>query len=126
MKRSVFLAVNAAIAAALFAPAVDAQYKISWSTIDGGGAASGAPTWSLVGSQGQPDAGDQNAGGTFDLLGGFWPGVRHLRASMIFGDGFETGNTSAWSNTQPLWGDELATSAGATEGGAGPDLAGRR
>jgi hypothetical protein len=109
MNRSILVV---AIAAALWAPAVDAQYKVPWSTIDSGGAAASAPTWSLRGSHGQPDAGDQNAGGTFDLLGGFWPGVRHLRSSMIFGDGFEMGNTSAWSSTQPLHRDERAPEAG--------------
>ena len=126
MNRSILVAATAAIAVTLLAPAVDAQYKVPWSTIDGGGAPSEAPTWSLRGSQGQPDAGDQNAGGTFDLLGGFWPGVRHLQSSMIFGDGFETGNTSAWSSTQPLRGDEVAKPAGASEGGAGSDRASRR
>ena len=62
MKRSTLLAANAAIAAALLAPAIDAQYKIPWSTVDSGGAAASAPTWSLRGSHGQPDAGDQSRG----------------------------------------------------------------
>jgi len=49
-----------------------ADYKIEWSTIDGGGTSSGG-AYVLSGTIGQPDAG-YSAGGDYELLGGFWPG----------------------------------------------------
>ena len=47
------------------------DYEITWSTIDGGGRSSGGD-FALVGTIGQPDAGDM-AGGDYQLSGGFWP-----------------------------------------------------
>jgi len=53
-----------------------AQYEIPWHTVDGGGATfSTGGTFSLGGTIGQPDAGSFTqpmAGGTFELIGGFW------------------------------------------------------
>jgi hypothetical protein len=53
-----------------------AQYEIPWHTVDGGGATfSTGGTFSLGGTIGQPDAGSFTqpmAGGTFELVGGFW------------------------------------------------------
>lgn len=49
----------------------------------------------LSGTIGQPDAGKMS-GGDFTLTGGFWAVVQSLE---IFSDGFEGGNTSAWSQT---------------------------
>jgi len=48
------------------------DYEISWSTIDGGGGRSTGGDFALVGTIGQPDAG-QMAGDNYNLSGGFWP-----------------------------------------------------
>lgn len=58
-------------------PALAQTYDLSWHTIDGGGmmdSAGGA--FALSGAIGQPDANSFAApmtGGTFQLVGGFWP-----------------------------------------------------
>ena len=45
-----------------------------WNTIDGGGATfSTGGGFSLGGTIGQPDAGSALSGGSFSLIGGFWP-----------------------------------------------------
>ena len=51
-----------------------AQYEISWSTIDGGGATSTGGSYDVSGTIGQPDAGPSPAmiGETYELTGGFW------------------------------------------------------
>ncbi len=53
------------------------QYTIPWSTVDGGGAMSSTGgTLSLAGTIGQPDASSfatPMSGGTYSLVGGFWP-----------------------------------------------------
>ena len=49
-----------------------AQYQITWSTIDGGGGRSTGGAYVLEGTIGQPDAGLMS-GGNFVLAGGFWP-----------------------------------------------------
>ena len=49
------------------------QYELSWSTIDGGGGTSSGGPYVLTGTIGQPDAA-YSAGGSYELLGGFWPG----------------------------------------------------
>ena len=48
------------------------QYVLEWSTIGGGGVSSGGQ-YIVSGTIGQPDAGVMN-GGSYELLGGFWPG----------------------------------------------------
>jgi len=51
-------------------------YDLSWHTVDGGGATfSAGGSYSLGGTIGQPDAGPAPAmtGGTYALVGGFWP-----------------------------------------------------
>lgn len=50
-----------------------ADYEISWSTIDGGGGTSSGGQYVLTGTIGQPDAA-WSSGGSYELLGGFWPG----------------------------------------------------
>jgi hypothetical protein len=50
-----------------------ADYKITWSTIDGGGGRSAGGQYVLTGTIGQPDA-EYSSGGNYELLGGFWPG----------------------------------------------------
>jgi hypothetical protein len=51
----------------------NADYSISWHTIDGGGGQSSGGTYTLTGTIGQHDAA-YSAGGDYELLGGFWPG----------------------------------------------------
>ena len=49
------------------------QYELSWYTIDGGGGVSSGGPYELIGTIGQPDAGNL-AGGQYEVLGGFWTG----------------------------------------------------
>ncbi len=49
------------------------QYKIVWSTIDGGGGVSMGGPYVLEGTIGQPDAA-YSAGDNYEVLGGYWPG----------------------------------------------------
>jgi len=71
--------ITAALLALLSAGTVLAvpTYDLSWNTVDGGGGTfSTGGTFSLGGTIGQPDAGpipSGMSGGSFDLLGGFWP-----------------------------------------------------
>ncbi len=57
----------------IMSSALLADYKISWSTIDGGGGVSSGGAYELSGTIGQPDAGNL-AGGQYEVLGGFWAG----------------------------------------------------
>ena len=52
-----------------------AQYDLSWSTIDGGGASSTGGSYLLTGTIGQADAQTPPvmSGGSYELTGGFWP-----------------------------------------------------
>ncbi len=59
------------------------DYEISWSTIDGGGGRSSGGDFALVGTIGQPDAGDMS-GGDYELSGGFWPGGPILSCFVNF------------------------------------------
>jgi hypothetical protein len=47
------------------------NFKLDWSTIDGGGGTSTGGIYTLTGTIGQPEAG-QMSGGKFTLVGGFW------------------------------------------------------
>lgn len=98
---------KAALGAALFtaallaAPAVSAQsggdFTIARSTIDGGGSTERSPDDLLVrGTIGQPDVGHIGFG-SIVLTGGFW--ATGERTGIFFRDGFESGDTSAWSST---------------------------
>ena len=49
------------------------DYELSWRTIDGGGGISSDGTYIVRGTIGQPDAAYSESG-SYDLLGGFWPG----------------------------------------------------
>lgn len=49
------------------------DYRIVWSTIDGGGATSSGGTYQLTGTIGQPDA-EYLASDSYELLSGFWVG----------------------------------------------------
>ena len=57
----------------IFVPVAYGDYKIVWSTIDGGGGQSSGGQYILNGTIGQPDAG-YSSGGNYELLAGFWPG----------------------------------------------------
>ena len=70
-------------------------YTIDWHTVDGGGGTSAGGTYELSGSIGQPDAGPGTtgmSGGTFELVGGFWPAtlICHCPGDMN-GDGLLDG-----------------------------------
>lgn len=77
-----------------------AQQVTWWTQDSGGGDASVGGNYRLAGTAGQADAGVLLAAGGFELRGGFWSGAGEL-ASLIFEDGFETGNTSRWSIVVP-------------------------
>ncbi len=68
-------AIALALALAVAPQAARAQsggsYGLSWSTIDGGGAASTGGAYAVTGTAGQPDAGN-GSGGVWTLSGGFW------------------------------------------------------
>ena len=57
----------------IFASVAFADYRIVWSTINGGGGQSSGRPYVLTGTIGQPDAGYAK-GGNYEFLGGFWPG----------------------------------------------------
>ena len=58
------------------APFGGGDFDLSWHTIDGGGGSSSTGGgFELAGTIGQHDAGPAMTGGTFTLLGGFWPGA---------------------------------------------------
>jgi len=61
------------LALLLCTAAAQAQYELSWYTIDGGGGQSVGGPYALTGTIGQPDAA-YSAGGQYELLGGFWAG----------------------------------------------------
>ena len=61
------------LAALVFTSVAFGDYQIVWSTIDGGGGQSSGGQYVLTGTIGQPDA-SYSAAGSYELLGGFWPG----------------------------------------------------
>jgi len=52
-------------------PQPEPPLRLDWFSLDGGGGAGSGGPFTLVGSIGQPDAGDQR-GGAYRLVGGFW------------------------------------------------------
>ena len=62
-----------AAAAALLAIPAWGQYEISSYTIDGGGGQSAGGPYVVTGTIGQPAA-EWCSGGSYEVLGGFWPG----------------------------------------------------
>lgn len=62
-----------ALAVLLSASFACGDYKIVWSTIDGGGGTMTGGAYTLTGTIGQPNAGASSGGG-YELLGGFWAG----------------------------------------------------
>ena len=73
-------------------------YEILWWTADGGGGVSSGGSYELTGTIAQLDAGVLS-GGVYSLEGGFWPTPAHT--NLLFTDGFESGDTLAWSRTVP-------------------------
>ncbi|MDA8019745.1 MAG: hypothetical protein MPN21_20080 [Thermoanaerobaculia bacterium] len=72
------------------------KFEITRSTLDAGGSTERSPDNVVVrGSIGQPDVGVA-AAGSYYLTGGFWSTQGNIG---IFSDGFESGDTSAWSGT---------------------------
>jgi hypothetical protein len=67
------------------------QYKITNSTLDGGGGQSSGGQFILTGTIGQPDAAMQAmSGGAFQLAGGFWGnGIAGPHDEVLFMDSFE-------------------------------------
>jgi hypothetical protein len=83
---------------ALAASNASAQFDISWYTIDGGGAMmTTGGSFELSGTIGQHDAGPASGpmtGGTFELVGGFWPGASAVTCTCpgdLSGDHQKTG-----------------------------------
>lgn len=63
------------LVSAIAAPGGLAQnYAVNWHTIDCGGEFSAGGSFELDGTIGQPDPGVMT-GGSFELAGGFWPGI---------------------------------------------------
>ncbi len=69
----------AAIAVCFAAPVLagpsGGPYEIVWSTIDSGGGTSTGGAYTLRATIGQHDAAPPASGGTYDIAGGYWPGV---------------------------------------------------
>jgi hypothetical protein len=73
MVRKTLILMMAPAALHVAAGAAEAQYALTWTTIDGGGATTPATggNFTLAGTVGQPDAGS-SGGGTFACVSGFW------------------------------------------------------
>jgi hypothetical protein len=79
---------------------------VSWSVDGGGGGISGG-NFGLISGAGEPENG-VSSGSTFGFAGGLWT-TAPLQESdtRIFCDGFESGDTGAWSNGKRLGRDRL-------------------
>lgn len=81
-----------ALPGTLGGPSGDA-YTVDRYTIDGGGGTSSGGIYEIQGTLGQPDADplQPSMGGTFELTGGFWPGLSTAapQPDALFGNGFE-------------------------------------
>ena len=82
-----------------------ATFEVPWWTVDGGGGLeSTGGDYLLSATIGQPDAAATMAGGDFAMTPGFWAFntmVTPPESCGIFCDGFESGDTSAWSSQDP-------------------------
>jgi len=81
------------------APKLLQSYDLSWWSVDGGGGSSSGGAFAVTGSLGQTDAGSATGCGTA-LAGGVWSGPDPVELPM-FCDGFEGGDTGAWSSVTP-------------------------
>lgn len=61
------------------------DYDLYWWTVDGGGGSvsDGSSGYTLMGTAGQPDAGEL-AGGSYTLNGGFWQGGASAEGCKIY------------------------------------------
>ena len=86
---------------ALAGPALAAEGRVDWHTVDAGGGASSGGRYSIVGTIGQPDADEISLcspdGGVscvaarYEVTGGYWTGSAGAPAGeTIFHDGFES------------------------------------
>lgn len=80
-------------------PEAVAADAMDWWSVDAGGGRAAGGTWTVVSAIGQFDAGSLG-GGSFDLDGGFIETVEPGEPPL-FADGFETGDTGAWSSVSP-------------------------
>jgi len=72
-----------------------AANAMDWWSVDAGGGAAASGAWALQSIIGQPDAG-RAAGGAFSIEGGFALPPEPME-TPLFVDGFESGDTGAWS-----------------------------
>lgn len=73
-------------------------FAVPFFTVDGGGGRAAGGPFAVDSSIGQPDAGDLASGDLeWILLGGF----REDLGNLLFEDGFESGDSSAWSAEVP-------------------------
>ena len=80
------------------AEADSTNYSLEWVTTEGNGGGEAASTnYSVVLTIGQVATGETD-GTSYDAKIGFWYGVE---TQDIFSDGFESGNTNAWSVAVP-------------------------
>lgn len=64
------------LAGAVGLAAAGSGYRVSWWTVDGGGAhLSSEGGYTLLGTAGQPDAGPPLTSASYTLTGGFWSGA---------------------------------------------------
>lgn len=80
------------------APLEGAAFSVDWQTIDGGGGNGVSPSFQLLGTVGQAEAGDASSP-SFEVEGGFWVAEEQVGdAELVFNDGFETGDATSWSS----------------------------
>ena len=77
-------------------PAPPPLYELRAWTLEGGGGEALGGAYGVRGSMGQPEP-YFSQGGSFRLQGGFLPG--RASGGHIFENGFESGDTGAWSTT---------------------------
>ncbi|MDX9956703.1 MAG: hypothetical protein RBT75_21570 [Anaerolineae bacterium] len=59
-------------------------YELRWWTVDGGGNQLAGGDFVLLGTAGQPEAGNVLSGGGFELSSGFWPGAAVITRHTVF------------------------------------------
>ncbi|HUZ08314.1 MAG TPA: hypothetical protein VMV89_12625 [Candidatus Paceibacterota bacterium] len=95
-------------------------YSIDWHKIAGGGGTSSGGVYSVTGTIGQHDAGQQMSGGNYSLTGGFWSLISVVQTSgapTLYITRSGSTVTVVWENV-PVWklqeNDNLATPGGWT------------
>ncbi|MBN1920177.1 MAG: hypothetical protein JW892_02945 [Anaerolineae bacterium] len=79
-----FLALGYLQTQALAPAQVGAGYELTWWTVDGGGNQLAGGGFVLLGTAGQPEAGNVLAGGAFTLSSGFWAGGASAVQHAVF------------------------------------------